>query len=181
MLNQTRLLPTLAIAGMGLLVPTQAMALTFNWSFVTDEFSTGGAGQTISGTISGLVEGSNDGTGVTVTVDSTPTGELLGGGWIFDRAQLEGDAFTVTGGSVTFADALFQRNSDGERLYFGGFGGWFPQLVDRNDFDPNWFNFDGGATTFTPAEVATTPEPGTVLALMGLGLGVLASRGKKQA
>ena len=37
--------------------------------------------------------------------------------------------------------------------------------------------FEVGEATPPP----TTPEPSTVLALMGLGLGVLASRGKRQA
>lgn len=181
MLNQTRFLPTLAGVAMGLLLPTQVMALTFDWSFVTEDGSTGGAGQTISGTISGLVEGSNDGTGLTVTVESTPTGELLGGGWVFDATANGGDAFTVTGGNVTFADALFERNGGLESLYFGGFGGYDPNLHD-SDFDPDWFNFSD-SNTFTPTDVDTpsTPEPGTALALMGLGLGALASRGKKQA
>lgn len=98
--------PSLALAGATLALATPAHALTFNWSFVTDGGSTGGAGQTISGTISGLVEGDNDGTGLTITVDSTPTGELVGGGWNFGGSG-GGPAFTVTGGAVTFAGAVY--------------------------------------------------------------------------
>jgi hypothetical protein len=78
MTTKTFFASSLALAGtaLALSTTTTANALTFNWSFITNSFSTGGAGQTISGKISGLVEGNNPGPGLTITVDSTPTRHL---------------------------------------------------------------------------------------------------------
>jgi hypothetical protein len=171
---------SLALAGAALAISTAtpAHALTFTWSFVTGDSSTGGGGQTISGTISGLVEGNNDGTGLTITVDSTPTGELTGGGWTFVEAFLGGPAFTVTGGVVTFADAFYSSStvvgSNNAALFFGGFGGFVPELSDSNDFDPFWLSFS--PNTFTPVSTPTVPEPGSVVALLGLGALSIAGR-----
>ncbi|NJK36194.1 MAG: hypothetical protein HC919_15345 [Oscillatoriales cyanobacterium SM2_2_1] len=111
---------------------TPTFALSFDWSFTTDAASQGppaGAGQIIRGTIDGLVEGNNNGTGVTVVVTSTPTGALTGGGWSFFDSP-SGTAFRVTAGNVTFADAAFSRSF--EVVFFGGFpgGGTSPQLLD---------------------------------------------------
>ena len=176
MITKGSVYSSLVLAGATSLValfnPTAANALTFNWSFVSGSQN---PGQTISGTISGLVEGSNPGTGLTVTVDSTPTGALLGGGWNFYFAG-SGNVFTVTGGAVTFADAFFERGGLGNGLYFGGFGGFIPELIDfTTGGDPDWFTFE--PNTFTPVGVATTPEPSSVVAL--LGLGVLGLMGRK--
>ncbi|MEG3438086.1 PEP-CTERM sorting domain-containing protein [Pannus brasiliensis CCIBt3594] len=152
-----------------------ANALTFNWSFEIAPGSTGNIGETVSGTISGLVEGNNPGTGLTVTVDSTPTNELIGGGWSFLSSSIGGPAFTVTGGVITFADAAFTRNNDNERVLFGGFGGYFPTLNDLFDSQPFWTT--SLSNTFTPATTPTgTPEPGSVVALLGLGALSLAGR-----
>ena len=173
--------PALALTGTAFVLSTAtpANALTFNWSFVTDAGSTGGAGQTVSGTIRGLVEGNNPGTGLTIAVDSTPTGELLGGGWDFDGTGVNsiGRAFTVTGGTVTFADVVFRRGD--AILSFGGFGGVSPVLSDLSDFNPIFVsNFPN---TFTPVSTPTTvPEPGSALALLGLGaLGVVGRKLKR--
>jgi hypothetical protein len=170
MLIKPLIASSLALAGANLALATPAHALTFNWSFVTEAGSTGGEGQTISGTISGLVEGNNPGAGLTVTVDSTPTGELVGGGWNFG-GNGGGLAFTVTGGAVTFARAIYLSStvvgSNSVRLFFGEFGGFIPQLVDLNGSNPNWFT--SSPTTFTPVSTPTVPEPGSALALLGLG------------
>jgi hypothetical protein len=180
MLTKHLFASSLALAGTALAISTAtpANALTFTWSFVTDSDSTGGAGQTISGTISGLVEGNNDGTGLTITVDSTPTGELTGGGWTFVQTRLGGPAFTVTGGVVTFADALYFSSTvvggNNAGLLFGGFGGFDPALIDDNDFEPFWLGFT--PNTFTPVSTPTVPEPGSVVALLGLGALSIAGR-----
>jgi hypothetical protein len=73
-----------------------AHALLFNWSF-TSAAPFDNPGEIISGAIDGLVEGSNDGTGLIIEVLSTPTGALLGGGWNFISLGGSGDAFTVAG------------------------------------------------------------------------------------
>lgn len=60
MTNKTALLTPLSLVTAAtlaaILTPASAMALTFNWSFVAGTGSSGQVGQTISGTISGLVE-----------------------------------------------------------------------------------------------------------------------------
>ncbi|MGK7932410.1 MAG: PEP-CTERM sorting domain-containing protein [Microcystaceae cyanobacterium] len=85
---------------------------------------------------------------------------------------------STTGGNVTFADAQFGRGN--EFLFLGGFGVYIPEIIDFSDFNPNWRNFTE-QTTFNTADTATTPESSSVLALLGLGLGVLATKVKKQA
>ena len=98
---------------------TAGNALTYNWSYN----ATGGTSLgPVTGTISGLVEGSNPGPGLTVNVLSTPSGNVLGGGWSFTSTLNGGDAFTVTAGAVTFADAKFDRDGGNDRLFFGGSG-----------------------------------------------------------
>ena len=84
----------LIIAALFLISPFAANAdLIFDWEFTPD------SGGTVAGTISGLVEGSNDGTGVTITVDSTPTGELEGLVWDFvrHRCDLRGCFYSSSG------------------------------------------------------------------------------------
>jgi hypothetical protein len=147
-------------------------ALTFNWSFdATGGTSTG----IVTGTISGLVEGSNDGTGLTVTVLSSPSGNVLGGGWDFIGSSLGGDAFTVTGGAVTFADAAFYRDSGDDVVFFGDYGGYFPELFSTNEFDLGFDHTDhftiGVQTQFSLAETAV-PLP-AALPMFASGLGVL--------
>ena len=177
MITKRSVYSSLALAGAASLValfnPIAANALSFNWSFVAGPFSSGQVGQTISGTISGLVEGSNPGTGLTVTVDSTPTGQLLGGGWSFIDTDKGGNAFTVTGGTVTFADAYFERALGIQFVSFGGFGGYDAELGNSLG-NPDWFSSQ--PTSFTPIAAATTPEPNSLVALLGLGMLGLAGR-----
>ena len=145
-----------------------AHALLFNWSFTT-EANSDDPGEMVSGTIDGLVEGVNAGDGLIVEVTSTPTGELIGGGWTFNFPPPP--AFIVTGGLVTFAEAEYIRGTD--HLFFSTDplnNPVFPQLIDKLDNSPNWFTGDE-PVVFTP--VATQPvavtEPGPI-ALFGLGL-----------
>ncbi|MEG3438088.1 PEP-CTERM sorting domain-containing protein [Pannus brasiliensis CCIBt3594] len=158
----------LAVAGTALALSgaAPANALKFNWSFVIDGgLSSGGGGQTISGTIDGLQEGDNPGDTLIVTVLSTPTGELTGSGWTFSG----GAGFFVTGETIALFDAVYTRNGGTETLNFGNDGGNVsPSLADSvNGIAWN----SSGVTTFT--DPAALPEPGSVVALLGLGaLGV---------
>ncbi|MBF2056704.1 MAG: hypothetical protein IGQ45_05635 [Cyanobacterium sp. T60_A2020_053] len=160
-------LATLGIASLGLLMSqtsAEGAGLSFNWSFVIGNGSTGQVGETVSGTISGLQNGSNDGNGLAIVVTDTPTDEFEGlSDWSFLRTGGGEDAFIVTDGEVTLANALFL--SSGPSLFFGGFVDFtfIPQLVDL-DSDPNWFNVDGGKTQFTPLNSVTTPEPSMMVA-----------------
>ena len=169
---------TLSVA---LLTPTTAMALTFRWSFVTDAFSTGGAGNTVSGIISGLREGENfGGPFVSVTVDSvpqlrrTPTDQLLGGGWNCSNPFIDEAAFVVTQNQITFANAQCHREN-GDQLDFKLGGDLFPQLATADLF-PNFQNQEG-QNTFTSTPV---PEPENLLGLMVVGISLLSSLRQKQ-
>lgn len=148
---------------------SSASALSFKWSFVPDVGGpTGPNPYVVEGTIEGLQEGSNDGTGLTVTVTSTPTGQLTSGYWIFQSTNNGGDAFTVSSGAVTFADAFFYNGF--EVLFFGGFGGYLPQLLNFGS-GSSWETFTS-ATTFTPQAAQPVPEPVTILgSLVALGVG----------
>lgn len=123
----------------------EAATLAFEWSFEIGAGSTTGIGGTVSGTIIGLQEGDNDGTGLTVTVDTSPVAALLGGGWTF-MGSVSAPAFTVTGGAVVDADAYFKRGD--QDLFMGGYGvSWFPQLrynmmaIDlKNEFGQTLFS-----------------------------------------
>jgi hypothetical protein len=168
------LIVSLAFAVSGF-TTNSAHALLFNWSF-TSSADFDDPGGIVSGTIDGLVEGSNDGSGLTIEVVSTPTGELLGGGWIFDSVSGKGDAFTVTGGQVAFASVLYTRGGT-DSLFFGsdpqGPGQtFFPQLTGNLTNDPDWGDFNG-SSVFSPVSDQSPPigiaEPAT-LALYGIGL-----------
>jgi hypothetical protein len=81
----------------------------FKWAFVTDDGSTGGAGNIVEGLIE-LSEGLNS-TGTSPVVTSTPTGDLLGGGW-----SLNFGSFNVVAGEIVSASAAYSR-PDGQLLF----------------------------------------------------------------
>ena len=163
---------------------TAGNALTYNWSYTaTGGTSTG----PVTGTISGLVEGSNSGAGLTVNVLSTPSGNVLGGGWTFTSTNLGGDAFTVTAGAVTFADARFDRDGGNDRLFFGsGSPAFLPNLLSFNEADngnlPTEHNTTFGVTIFTPVPDQVPLPAALPLFATGLGaLGLIAYRRRKRA
>ncbi len=148
-------------------ISAPAMALSFNWSFEAGLGSIPDTdiGQTITGTISGLVEGDNDGTGLTITVDSTPSGDLLGSGWTLDTAGSSDPAFVVTGGMVTFANAFYTRNSGTNVLLFGLNGTFDPALSDGVTV---WTDIDGD--TVFEGMIQDVPEGSMSSGLASLGL-----------
>ncbi len=173
--------PLLSAATAAMLVAaTGASALTYNWSF---EATTGTSLGTVSGTISGLEIGSNDGTGLTVEVLSSPSGNVLGGGWSFQGKGTAIDAFTVADDkTVTFAAADFRRDGNSDALFFGRFSDFVPQLFSGNEFDIGEFNTDHRGFAPTVFElVDTTPVPvPAALPLLLAGLGALGIAGRRR-
>lgn len=116
-----------------MLAATGANALIYEWSFTAEP----GSAPTglVTGTISGLEIGDNDGTGLTVDVLSTPGGEFVGGGWSFYTTRLGGAAFVVDAAkNVTFADAFFTRvNADS--FFFDSFVGFEAMLTSSVGID----------------------------------------------
>ena len=104
------LIAGLAVTVSGL-ATNPAHALLFDWSF-TSAAPFNDPGGIVSGTIDGLVEGDNvvpGLTNLTIAVVSTPTGELLGGGWFFISVEGGSVGFTVTGGEIIFASVRYGR------------------------------------------------------------------------
>ena len=165
-----------------LLAPRPAQALDFTFTFTTDGSGTGGAGQTVAGTLSGLVDGNNAGPGVTAAVTQSPE-TALDGTYTFDTASTSGDAFTVSGGNITFASAAF-LDSGNDELDFGSAPAskstFFPQLINGSNLDE--FQNQTMPDTFAPASVAAVPEPSPIapFAIAGLGLLGLTLRARRQ-
>ena len=154
--------------------PAQAISFSFSFANLSGVPPTG-ADQLVTGTIDGLIEGNNSGAGVTATVLSTPTGEYLGD-YSFDSTSGGGpNAFIVTGGNITFADAGFLSNTN-VLLVFVTAGVFQPSpngasiLIDSSS---SGFINDTQPATFTatpvPWETDALPVIGSTV-LFGLGL-----------
>ena len=145
-----------------------AKALTFNWQFTPSFYSPAGSGN-VSGTITGLLDDTaGQLSGITVNVLSAPNG--LTNTFNFTN-YLGGLGFTVSGGNVTYADALYQDSSS-NFLYIGTDPvntGYFPQYQGTTG---GFFSYDSpwSPTTFTSASV---PSP---LAILGVGAAAAFSR-----
>jgi hypothetical protein len=171
------LLSASLVAIASLLAAVPAHAISFTWQFTPDAGGPTGANPyVVKGTIDGLAIGSNSGAGITATVTDTPTGALLGT-YLFNGSpygpNLGGDAFTVdAGGNVTFADALFTPTGNftftENTLYFGGYGGYYPELVDFGTFSTDW-RAPSGQTTFSsaPTAVPFDFEPTSAVVILG--------------
>ena len=160
----------LVLGGVVLAGTTPVYALDFPWQFTTNSSSTGGGGQLIQGTLSDLVEGVNT-TGVTADVTSAPNLTGLYNNFVFGQ-------FTVTGGAITFASALFTDNS-GDLLWFGSDpsnGTFFPELNNGN-YSLNYVsNTVPTAETFTAQPV---PEPLNIAGTIAAGAGLISARWKQ--
>ncbi len=142
-----------------LLCAAPAHALEFNFQFRDVD---GGTNGLITGTLSGLVEGSNSGTGITATVTSSPRGDGLGSGYDFAGTLGTGNAFTVTSGNITFADAAFINNDSSAFLLLGtpGNSGYANSL----DNPYGYFDNNNATTQFT----AATPVPFELNSAVGI-------------
>ena len=139
-----------------LLAATPAQAINFNFQF---QDTSGGTNGLVTGTLSGLVEGNNTGQGITATVISSPGGGLGSGYNFYSTGEGGGNAFTVTSGNITFADAGF-INSSNTYLSLGtpgnGSFGFINELLDSDGSGGSFHYLDYSNTTqFT----AATPVP----------------------
>lgn len=154
-------------------------AQTFNWAF--DNSYYGEPDQFITGTISGLVEGVNNANGLSITVTSTPSGQGLGSFTWYGSG-----VFTVTGGNVTYANALF--GDDNHSLYFGTNPGdtWYPEYQyaawDGDSPTVFWDFASDNPTVFTRAEAPSpTPEPASwAMMVGGFGLAGMGLRRRRK-
>jgi hypothetical protein len=172
----------LGLAGLGVVQQiSSAQALSYTWSFVTDSGSTGGAGNTVSGTISGLNIGANNGNGLTISTSTTPNGQLENiTNWTFIQTSLGGNAFTVnSAGQVTLADAEY-KDPSGDKLFFGGYGGYIPG-IGTGTGTTYFENSIGGATAFVSSSSSVpfdfNPTIGVILGIpLFLGMRTLKQR-----
>ena len=94
----------------------------------------------------------------------------------FTLANLNNWTFTTNGtGTITDANFRSSGNADGYKLNPNNF--LYAELIDPLS-GVSFYVITPGTTG--PVPVQSTPEPGGVVALLGLGLGALASRGKKR-
>lgn len=155
-----------------ILIPLSSQAsLLFDWEWTAD--SNMNTGETISGTISGLVEGNNSGVGVVIEVVDTPTGLFEGiNDWtlVATFSACGGVAFIVSASAVTCGDARYSSVIGAtNRLFFGGSGGAFPELSTSN-FSQSWFDRDQPQITYTlRGTTMPVPAPASV-ALLAIGL-----------
>jgi hypothetical protein len=153
-----------AAGALALVSAGSAQALTYEWSF--DDTTTG---QVVDGTISGLVEGQNALSAVTVTLLGSADPSAPGTGWAADTVlgyNNSSSGFTVSDGLVTFASGLYTLAVAGgtDYLFFGSSPGttYYPQLVTQNinQTDMN-----------VPEQFAAIPEPSSwALLIAGFGL-----------
>ena len=146
-----------------LLVATSASALTFNWTFTPTE-STGSLAP-ISGTITGLVEGNNSGAGTTVLITQSTFSHVHHS---FDFGFTFSDnAFVVTSGAVTYADAVY-FGEPSQALYMSAFGGGFYPELSNPEYEQD-ATLRSGVVTFST--YSATPEPASwALMIGGFGL-----------
>jgi hypothetical protein len=151
-----------AAAALALASASSAHALTFFWSFSDDA-----TGDVVEGVISGLEEGANALSAVTIQVLGADDPEALGFGWAPDTIygyNNPSTGFTVTDGQVTFAHGVFDKTvtAGADILAFGsnpGITTYYPQLAG-----PYVYETDLGA----PEQFLAVPEP-AAWALMILG------------
>lgn len=152
--------------------PAQAIKLGFSFANLNGS-DPQGANQLVTGTIDGLVEGNNSGVGVTATVLSTPDGQLVGNYPLLEVGTGGSNAFTVTNGNITFADAQFDNSSSSLVFFSAGVNSWpngFSALVS-SDFSV--YLAQEEIATFTATAVPWETDALSVIGstvLFGLGL-----------
>lgn len=147
-----------------------AAALTLNWSFVP-AIDSSGSFAAIKGTVSGLAEGNNSGDLIQAFITASPFADALGGAYDYQYSPGAGLAFVVTGGIVTYADAVFAH--DGIRLYLADTAGAGKAGLTARLDGPSLgeYAISDAAPRFTPLAAGSVPEPANwVLLIAGFGL-----------
>ena len=145
--------------------PSFAATFSNNWSFVDQA-----TGQTVSGVISGLVDGDDLGTeGLTVTVTQSPYAVFLGTyEWAFSAEAgypSNLDSYSAANGVITFANFIY-ANEMGEFIQFGSSpesGGRYPQITSNTGVSV--FNQRTGMQF--SAVTTVVPEPASWAMLLG--------------
>lgn len=129
-------------------------------------FVSSGVIQPVRFTLSGLVEGDNDGSQVSLTLLESPFSQTLGTyGFLFSGEPGIQPAFTVTNGNISFAFAAFER--DTIRVYLGTPNTWLNEIFDSGTGDSLF-------STEPPTFSAAVPEPAT-WAMLVIGFGLVGS------
>ncbi len=176
-MNNLRLLALAAWAALA--APSFAQTFSNNWSFVD-----AGTGQTVSGVISGLANGSNlSADGLTLTVTQSPYAVMLGtytdfgAGAGYPSYQ---DTYSASNGVVTFANFIYS-DEFGEFFHLGTDpqgGTYYPELVSYNTLE-DAYNSDAGIQF--SAVTMSVPEPASwAMMVGGFGLSGLALRRRKR-
>jgi hypothetical protein len=142
-------------------VPAAATTVT---GILQPTFVSSGVIQPVRFTLSGLVEGDNDGSQVSLTLLESPFSQTLGSyGFLFGGDPGNQPAFSVTNGNVSFAYAAFER--DTIRVFLGTPNTWLNEIFDSGTGD-SLYSFD--PPTFT----AAVPEP-TIWTMLVIGFGLV--------
>jgi hypothetical protein len=163
-----------------------ASAATFNFSFSN-------VSGPVNGTVSGTVvlpdgDGTFPATGITVTSAPAALGYTLPFDVLANLTTVLENTFTVAGGAIDTAASSFYAFFTPDNVIGSGFGlSSAAGFVSGSSFSiqlssspsTGVIDSDNSTLTFTPADTATTPEPGTLLGLLAVGsMGVLARKRK---
>ena len=153
-----------AAAAVFFVAAASANALTYQWSFYSEFGSSEGF---VTGTISGLSVGDNSGTGLAITVLSTPSGLVLGDGWTLNETDTPDVAVEIDEDfMVTFALLFFERDGGTQRLSLNTNPDFIsPNLLladgvpDAGGRSSLWFSEKSATFTLIPEPPATVPLP----------------------
>lgn len=140
-----------------------AHALVFEWSWTaTGAIGPYPVGTTVSGTISGLTDNTNDQTAVAIVVN-TPGGPITG--WSY----VDSHGFNVADGVITDGEALFFAPT-GYRLYFGNsVTQYYPEFVNPL-LGVGSFDLDNKAENVISYSLVQSANEPSALAVFGVGL-----------
>lgn len=121
----------LVAAIMALSAPASALTVI---GTLTPTYDSSGRYEPVRFRIAGLVEGDNDGSQTMLTVTAAPFAQAIGDyDFLFSGFPGVQPAFTVSGRSVTFAFAAFERGTT--RFYIGTDGTWLNEVFDSETRD----------------------------------------------